>query len=107
MILGQIVIAVISYSLYSFNVRKLLNYTIIEQIKDILPSLSLSIVMGGGVFITSYIPFKNLLTQLIIQILVGFFLYVALFYIFKRSYFIELTQLIKRKKLGALDAQNC
>lgn len=80
---------------------KLLNYSIREQWKDIMPSLFLSLVMGMVVFSIKFYAMTALLT-IIIQIFVGIFLYVALAKLFKLECFnyllLTLKDLIESKR---------
>lgn len=80
---------------------KLLNYSIQEQWKDIMPSLLLSLGMGFVVLSIKLYAMTAMLT-LIIQIFVGIFLYVALAKLFKLECFtyliLTLRDLIESKK---------
>ena len=61
---------------------KLLNYSYIEQLKDIIPSLIISLIMGFLIHLFSYLNMSNWMT-LVIQTLTGIFLYLGLSKIFK------------------------
>lgn len=54
--------------------KKIVNYGILEQIKDIVPTLFAALVMGGIIFFLQYLPI-NILLVIFIQILVGFIAY--------------------------------
>lgn len=56
--------------------RKLLNYGYFEQLKDILPSIILSIVMGIGISFIGMLGWGNFVT-LIIQMILGVVIYIA------------------------------
>ncbi len=75
--------------------KKLLNYSLWEQYKDILPSLLLSVIMGLGVWIVgALLPLPTLAT-LVIQVLAGIAIYVGLSIMFKMDIFYDLLKLIK------------
>lgn len=99
--LGQVVSGIISSFINAFPNKKLLNYGYGEQIKDILPSLLLSLVMGVIVYLLLYLGFSPLVTMLI-QIVVGVVVYVGLAVLFKLECFTYLVQtvlsLIKSKR---------
>ena len=77
--------------------KKLLNYGAIEQIKDMLPTIALTCVMG---FVTYLVTFTQLpdLPLLGLQIVVGVSSYFVLSYIFKPKAFVYLINTIKARK---------
>ena len=56
--------------------RRLLNYRYGDQLKDMLPQIGLSVVMGGAVFAISFLRLSDIAT-LLIQIPLGAFIYIA------------------------------
>lgn len=91
--LGQVVSGIISSFINAYPNKKLLNYGYGEQIKDILPSLFLSSIMGVVVYLLLYLGLSPLFTM-IVQILVGVVIYVGLAYLFKLECFTYLVQTI-------------
>ena len=71
-----LVSSVCSQIINSWPNRRLLNYGYIEQLKDILPSIFLSVVMGIMVWCVSLIGLPTLLT-LIIQVILGIIIYLT------------------------------
>lgn len=85
----------ISQAINAWPNKKLLNYSLWEQYKDILPSLLLTALMGLGVWIVgAVLPLPTLVT-LVIQVLAGIVIYVGLSVIFKIDIFYDLLNLIK------------
>ena len=85
----------ISQAINAWPNKKLLNYSLWEQYKDILPSLLLSVIMGLGVWIIgAMLPLPTLAT-FVIQVLVGIVIYVGLSVIFKIDIFYDLLKLVK------------
>lgn len=94
----------IAYSMLVFEVfgqiintwpnRRLLNYGYLSQIKDIMPQICLSIVMGLIVYCISFLELSNLLT-LVIQIPLGVFVYVVLSILFKIDCYPYLLKVVK------------
>lgn len=78
----------------AFPNKKLLNYGYFEQIKDLLPALLLSLVMGGIVYCIGFIPWNSLII-LIVQILVGITIYIGGSFIFKLESFHFILKTIK------------
>lgn len=66
----------ISMIINSWPNRKLMDYSYYDQIKDILPSILLAVIMGVCVFFIQYCGFSNLVT-LLIQIPLGAFIYIT------------------------------
>lgn len=77
--------------------KKLLNYGYLEQIKDILPIIVLSVFMGGCVYLITLIGFVDIVT-IVMQILTGVLLYISLSAIFKIDSFIYLMEVFKIKR---------
>ncbi|TGY42351.1 lipopolysaccharide biosynthesis protein [Clostridium sartagoforme] len=99
--LGGLFSGIISTFINSYPNLKLLNYSYKEQIKDIIPSLLLSIVMGGIVYSILYLNMSPYIT-LFIQIFIGCIVYIGLSKIFKLECYEYLLKIIKslvKKKL--------
>jgi teichuronic acid exporter len=92
--LGQILSGIISTFINAYPNKKLLNYSYVEQWKDIMPSLLLSLVMGAVVYSLKWLGLSVFVT-LIIQVCVGVILYVALAWIFKLECYTYLVTTIK------------
>jgi uncharacterized membrane protein len=54
--------------------RKLLNYGYLEQLKDILPSLGMALVMAVCVYFIQYLPLPTIVI-LVLQIVTGVLIY--------------------------------
>ena len=77
--------------------KKLLNYGALEQLRDMLPTLVLTCVMGAITYSITLIDMPDILI-LIIQVIVGVSSYFVLSYIFKPKAFIYLSNTIKARK---------
>ena len=99
MAIGQVVSGFISTFINAYPNKKLMNYSYLEQWKDLMPSFILSIVMAGIVWMINFVPIVPILV-LIIQIFVGIVVYILLSKLFKvevYSYFVNtLKGFIKR-----------
>lgn len=101
---GSVACSFISTIINAWPNKKLFDYSIIEQFKDIFCSLVLASIMGILTYIVGeIINFSNIIT-LIIQILAGSFFYIILSYLFKveeLSYLIKsLNEIIEKSKEG-------
>ena len=74
--IAMLITAPISAMINAFPNRKLLGYRYREQLKDILPSLLLSLVMGAVVYAMSWLPWSRLMV-LAAQVLTGVLIYVV------------------------------
>ena len=95
---GAAVSSILSLVINSFPNRKLLNYSIFEQVKDILPYLGLSVLMGAPVYAMNYLYLSlgwNMYLVLAMQIVIGVALYVGLSMLFKLEIFKYLLNTIK------------
>lgn len=70
MLLGSFITSLIAYYLNAYYSGPFLNYSIIEQVKDILPSFGIAMVMAVPVFAISFIPI-NPYFMLPLQIIAG------------------------------------
>ena len=76
--------------------RKLMNYTLWEQIVDVLPNLLISAVMGAVVYGMSFLPLSSF-AVLALQILTGIGIYVAESVLFKNESFIYIANVLLRR----------
>jgi teichuronic acid exporter len=97
MICGGIATSYFGYCMSTYYSAKLLDYPITNQMRDLLPSLVLASVMGGGVYLLHSITFPNELTLLVGQVVLGGALYVSLCHLFKLRSFVEIMDLAKSK----------
>jgi teichuronic acid exporter len=97
MIYGMLVLSVISYFLNSYYNGTLINYSIFEQVFDLLPYLTVSLVMGVVVFLIGKLPFTNLWLIIIVQIIIGTGLYIGLSRAFKLPAFMDIWRTVRSK----------
>jgi hypothetical protein len=101
---GSVVTGCIAYYLNAYYSGPFLNYSIKEQIKDILPSFGVAIAMVIPVFALSFIP-MNLFLLLPLQIVVGATITISICEVTKLPEYLELkgiampvvNKIIKRK----------
>ncbi len=95
MIYGQIIIGFIGYYLNAYYTGKFLRYPFFAQIKEMLPSFLIALVMGVFVFLIKYLSLSSQLALLSIQIISGIVIYSGLCYLFKISSFFEMISIVK------------
>lgn len=98
MAIGIFIGGIIGLFINAYPNLNLLNYSIQEQWKDILPSLLISFVMGGIIYPIQWFGMSDMLT-VTIQIGTGVVLYISLATIFKLECFTYLLETI-REMLG-------
>lgn len=81
---GILINTLISAVINAYPNRKLLNYSLIEQIKDIIPSIVMSFIMAICVTLIGRIGFTDVLT-LVIQVISGIIIYFMLSLVIKDS----------------------
>jgi len=104
MLAGSVVTGFISYYLNAYYSGPFLNYSIKEQVKDILPSFGVAITMAVPVFAMSFIPLNPFLL-LPLQIVVGAVITIGICEVTKLPEYLEIkgiampiiNKVIKRK----------
>ena len=104
MLSGTFFTGIISYYLNAYYSGPYLNYSIKEQVKDILPSLGVALAMAVPVYAMSFIPL-NPFILLPLQIVVGAIITISICEVTKLPEYIELkgiampivNKVIKRK----------
>lgn len=89
-----LVTSVTSQIINSWPNKKLLNYSYIEQLKDILPSILLASFMGVCVWTIEFLHLSVVIT-LILQIIVGLVVYILFSKLFKLEAFYYIFDIIK------------
>lgn len=84
--LTSILTTLISSFINAFPNKKLLGYGYLEQIKDLLPAIGLSVLMGVPVYLMNFIP-MNVYALLCLQVLTGAAIYLAASIAFKSESF--------------------
>ena len=70
-----LIVDILSQIINSWPNKKLLDYSYVQQLKDILPSTILAVIMGAIVYCFNFINLGNVIT-LIIQVIVGGIIYI-------------------------------
>lgn len=98
-LLGKTILSLISIFINSYPNKKLINYGIMEQMKDICSNLLIGTIMGICVYCVLFIGLSSLPT-LIIQVLVGMMVYISLSAISKNESFVYLFNIVKKNILA-------
>ena len=93
MLVGSLVVSIFSYYLNSHYSGPLLNYPTIEQIKDIMPSLGIGLLMAIPVYLLSYLPASPFIV-LPVQIVIGGLIFFVSCEITKLPEYLEIKQII-------------
>lgn len=93
---GTVIGSIFSLFINAAPNKKLLNYSYLEQFKDILPNLIVSILMLCIISGVNYIDLSNFLT-LSLQILIGVVSYIILAWIFRNESFLYIYKSVKNK----------
>lgn len=88
---------IVSQVINAYPNKRLLNYSYIDQVKDIMPSIIMSLVMGFIILSVELFNFGAVIT-LIVQIILGIIIYIGLSIIFKVDSFYYLLDMVKEIK---------
>jgi teichuronic acid exporter len=89
MIYGIIITSVMSYYLNSYYNGVLIHYPTREQVRDLLPYLVASALMGGAVYAAGALQLPNQWSRLLVQVATGVIVYVCLCRAFRLKAFFD------------------
>lgn len=95
-----LITSILSQVINSWPNKKLLHYNYLEQFKDMLPQIALSLAMGGIVYCVQFIGLNDIFT-LLIQVPVGVILYITgskLFHIDSFEYILSTVKGFYKKR---------
>lgn len=93
MILGSWITTLIAYYLNSYWSGRFINYSMWEQIKDILPGLGIALIMGVVVVLIGWLLPASYLVKLIVQIIAGALIVFLICEFFKPEAYLELKDI--------------
>jgi O-antigen/teichoic acid export membrane protein len=97
LILGRVFGAIIAYVIFNRYASRYTNYTIAEQLKDLLPTLILAFVMGAVVYILGALTAWGHWPTLIVQIFTGVFIVVLSGELFKINEYMSFKSILLEK----------
>lgn len=92
---GRVAYSIIALIINAHYTSDLISLSRIEQVKDFMPPLLTSIVMGAIVWVLTLLPL-NVWLQLFIAVIGGIIIFVALTYLTQRKFFFEFISLIHK-----------
>lgn len=92
MISGMIVVSMINFYLNGYYTGRFINYPVFEQARDLVSYLLAAVMMGAVVHAAHLLPFPNLWSMFLVQVLTGVIAYCSLCRILRLSAFMELWQ---------------
>ena len=96
LIIGQMLLSLIVYFLNSYWSKSLINYSSMEQIKDILPSVFIAMGTAGSVFILGNYLTINPLLSLFAQIIFGLIIFLILGEMGKNKEYFYIKSIIRQ-----------
>ena len=97
MCVGNVFLSIVCLFINTYYTGKLINVGFWLQMRDLLPTLLLSLAMGVVVFLSVWFIPSNLL-KLIVGVVVGVIFYILVARLFKMEELSDLLSLVKRKK---------
>lgn len=95
MAIGEIVATLISLIANTYPNKKLLNYGLLDQLKDMMPNFLITLVMGAAVYSVSLLRINEGIT-LGVQIIVGILIYLTLSLVIKPPAFDYLLSIVNK-----------
>lgn len=92
----KVITSIISTFINAYPNKKLLNYSYLEQIKDISGSFIISIIMLVAIYVMNYIKI-NIYLLLMMQIIIGVLIYIGISYLTKNESFNYIVNMLKDK----------
>lgn len=99
MAVGVTIYELIAAYINSIPTKKLIGYSIRQQIGDVFPNLVTSLLMGCIVYTIKFIP-TNSICVLILQVLTGMISYVLISYLTNNRGFVSVVDLLRTYKEG-------
>ena len=93
---GSVLSELVSVILFMFYIKKFVGYTYTEQVRDVLPSLVLSAIMGSAIFGLSFLVADKMML-FIVQLGIGVLVYVVGSTVFKMSGVVFILGKMSRK----------
>lgn len=98
MCFGSVVVTYLTLGINTYYTGKIINFGFLKQLKDFMPFLLASIVMGGSMFLVSTF-FVNYLVMLLVASIVGFGVYLVETRLFKFEELGYITTIVKENIL--------
>lgn len=99
LLVGMIFTSLIGFAINSMYSRKLVDYSTIEQLRDIRRPFMLSLVVSLIVFLVGYLIQMNSVLELLIQVVLGIVLTVSFSEVFKLPEYMYFKKLLLQKVL--------
>lgn len=99
MIIGMFIFSLIAYFINSFWSARLINYSMKEQLTDILPAFVFALILGSCIYIPSYFLIIKPVLILSIQCFVGCSTFFIMVNILKIDAYQEIKQILKEQLL--------
>lgn len=93
LVVGQVITSWIGYYLNSYYSARFLDYSLREQLIDVLPTLGIAGIMGAGVYSLGLLGFSSPALTLGLQVVAGIALYVLLCSAFRLAAFMEMFKM--------------
>ena len=96
---GQVLISIVGYFVNAWYTKKFINYSALEQLKDVFPILFLSVIAAFGIYLLdsfALYDFENIV-RIIGSGILGFVIYLFTSYMFKIDSLKEFMNLILKK----------
>lgn len=90
------IVAILGSLINAFPNKKLMNYSYFEQLRDLVPSAMLTLIMAIPVYLVNFLRVSDVV-KLCIQIFLGVLIYLGLSWLFKVESFTYMLDILKKK----------
>ncbi len=97
MLAGMAVLSFVAYFINSFYSGKLINYSVREQVSDVLPTFLIALLVSFAVYSLTFFLDIRQITMLIIQITTGFLLMILFSEITRLKSYLEIKSILMTK----------
>ena len=105
MLYGMIVINIVSFFLNAHYSGTMVNYSSLDQLKDIAPSLTISLLTALPMWLLSYLNI-SIYAVFLLQLIVGIIVAVSLHELFKLSEYVELKKVLMHYCISFIKRKN-
>ncbi len=92
--LGIMLNGFINFIVNALPLKKVADYRLVDEIKDIIPTVLISLVFGLVVYLSGYLPISNLFVSISVRTVLGFVIYLGLSHITKNAGYLYLKNVL-------------
>lgn len=100
LLIGQAILSIIAYFLNSSYSARLIDYSVIKQLRDQIPTFISSAAMAASLVLTNMLVYESITLQVLSLVVVGIVSYISASEILKINAYYTIRELLLKKLLG-------